>query len=642
VKSSEKLGKLTVYNGSVPERITFGNTVICPATREVFVRGGKAKLPWRTFDVLLLLVQADGEVVPKEEILRQVWGGDFVNDSNLTQAIAQIRKAIDPPPDGKSYIETVPRIGYRLFASAKPPALEAARNGQIVSASQLPPIARHAAPLPRFRLPVLIAVAAILLVAGLALYWMRIQDRWAEENSHSIAVLPLEDLSGDQEQEYFSAGITASLILNLAKIKALRVVSPASALPSTKARKTPAEIARELGVDYVLRGTVERHGDHARLTAQLIAAAGGRQVWAESYERDLQEIPELQGEMSRVIARKVRVQVTPEDQVRLSRIQPVNRNAYEAYLKGRYYQAKRTDDGLKKSIAFFQEAVSRDPGYAQAYAGLADSHTYMANHGFLPPRDAVPQAKAMAAKALEIDDTLAEGHTSLAYIRMVYDWDWPGAEYEFRRSIELDPGYAKAHSLFACYFTLQRRFDEAIGEIRRALELDPLSIYDNTNLGWHLHAARRYGAAIDQFRKTLDMDPGCVEAHQGLGRALEQEESYGEAIAEFQKAISLAGGTPTNLAALAHAYARSGKASDARKVAELLGALSHRTYVPSYEMAIVSTALGNQTEAFTWLEKGYRERDGYLWLWLNVDPRFDPLRPSPRFMALVDNMHLPH
>jgi len=632
------------YNGSVAERITFGNAEIHLASREVFVRGDKAKLPWRTFDVLRLLAQAHGEVVPKEEILRQVWGGEFVNDSNLTQAIAQIRKALDPPPDGKSYVETVPRIGYRLSASTKVPAPEAIRHSHVVIASHIPPVARRASAFRRFRMAVLIALAAILLNSGFALYWTRVQDRPAEVSTmgHSIAVLPLENLSGDPEQEYFSAGITASLTLNLAKIRALRVVSPYSALPYTNARKTPAEIGRELGVDYVLRGTVERHGDHARLTAQLIAAAAGRQVWAESYERDLQAIPALQGEMSHVIAREVRVQVTSEDRVRLSRVRPVNRNAYEAYLKGRYYQAKRTDDGLKKSITYFQEAVSRDPGYGQAYAGLADSHTYMANHGFLPPRDAAPQARVMAAKALEIDDTLAEGHTSLAYIRMVYDWDWPGAEREFRRSIELDPGYAKAHSLFACYFALQRRFDEAIGEVRRALELDPLSIYDNTNLGWHLHAARRYGAAIDQFRKTLDMDPGSAQTHYGLGRALEQQESYAEAIAEFQKAISLAGGTPTNLAGLAHAYARSGNARDARKVVELLQALSHRRYVPSYEMAIVCTALGNRTEAFAWLEKGYRERDGYLWLWLNVDPRFDSLRATPRFIALLDNMRLPH
>ena len=632
-----------LYNDPVAKRITFGDAEICLASREVFVHGDKARLPWRTFDVLRILAQADGEVVPKDEILRQVWGGEFVNDSNLTQAIAQIRKALDPPPKGKSYVETVPRIGYRLSPAVKVADPEAALNGHVDLAGQLPPMLQPAATSNRFRLAVLIALATILLSSGFALYRTRVQDRRGEVGTmgRSIAVLPVENLSGDPEQEYFSSGITASLVLNLAKIRALRVVSAYSVLPYNKARKTAAEIGRELGVDYVLSGTVERHGDHVRLTAELIAAAAGRQVWAESYERELQAIAALHAEMSQVIAREVRVQVTSNDQVRLSRVRPFNRGAYEAYLKGRYFQAKRTDEGLKRSIAYFQEAVSRDPAYGHAYSGLADTYTYMANHGFLPPRDAAPHARAMAAKALEIDDTLPEGHTSLAYIRMVYDWDWPGAEREFRRSIELDPSYAKAHSLFACYFALLRRFDEAIGEVRRALELEPLSIYDNTNLGWHLHAARRYTAAIDQFRKTLDMDPGSAQAHSYLAQTLEQEESYKEAIAEFQEAISLTGGTPATLAGLAHAYARSGNASDARRLLELLQVLSHRSYVPSYEMAIVYTALGNRTEAFACLEKAYSERDGYLWVRLNLDPRLDALRSHPRFIALLDKMRLP-
>jgi tetratricopeptide (TPR) repeat protein len=228
--------------------------------------------------------------------------------------------------------------------------------------------------------------------------------------------------------------------------------------------------------------------------------------------------PQRRGLVYRTYRREPR-----RDQVGLASTRPVNRSAYEAYLIGRYYQAKRTEDGLKRSITYFQEAVSTDPGYGQAYSGLADSHTYLVNHGFVAPRTAAPQAKAMAAKALEVGDGLAEGHTSLAYIKMVYDWDWDGAASELRRSINLDPGYARAHSLFACYFALQRRFDDALREVHQALDLDPLSIYDNANLGWHLHAAGRYNDAIDQFKKTLDMDPGSAQAHFGLGRALEQK-----------------------------------------------------------------------------------------------------------------------
>jgi TolB-like protein/DNA-binding winged helix-turn-helix (wHTH) protein len=484
----------------------FGDAEIHLVSREVFVHGDKARLPWRAFDVLRLLAQADGEVVPKEEILRRVWGGEVVCDSNLTQAIAQIRKALDPPLDGKSYVETVPRIGYRLSPAAKASHTKASLNGHVVPTAQSPPIVQRLVSSNRFGLAALIALAAIPLSGGFALYWTRVPDWRAEAGTinQSIAVLPIEDLSKDPEQEYFSSGITASLILNLAKIGAIRVVSAYSGVPNHKGRETPTEIGRELGVDYVLSGTVERHGEHARLSAHLISATTGRQVWAEIYDRDLQAIPALHAMMSQIIARELHVQITPKEQVRLSRVRPVNRDAYEAYLKGRYYQAKRTGDGLTKSIAYFQEAVSKDPGYGQAYAGFADTYTYMANHGFLPPRDAAPRAKAMAAKALEIDDTLAEGHTSIAYIRMVYDWDWPGAEREFRRSIELDPSYAKAHSLFACYFALLRRFDEAIGEVRQALELDPLSIYDNTNFGWH--AVCR--APVHRGHRSISEDAG--------------------------------------------------------------------------------------------------------------------------------------
>jgi TolB-like protein/DNA-binding winged helix-turn-helix (wHTH) protein/Flp pilus assembly protein TadD len=645
LKDSEKLGISSVprslirlYNGSVSEEIAFGEAGIRPASRELFVRGTKAKLPWRTFDVLRLLVLARGEVVPKEELLRQVWGAEFVNDSNLTQAIAQIRKVLDPPTEGKSYVETVPRIGYRL---STPPVFAAAPQSNNLSVLVNIDPRQNGRIRSALRRVVVLLLPGVVLGAVLGLWTVRQRPREVRITNRSIAVLPLENLSSDPEQEYLVTEVTNALSLNLAKVRALRVAPGISAGVGRIAREAPAEIGRKLGVDYVLQGTVVRNGDHARITSRLIATASGRPIWAESYDRHLQDIPALELEMCRVIAHEIRVQLTPQDRIRLSSVRPVIGEAYEAYLKGRYYQSKRTETGLKKSIAFFEEAVSKDPGYGQAFAGLADSHTYMANHGFLAPHDAAPKAKAMAAKALEIDDKLAEAHTSLAYIKMVYDWDWAGAESEFRRSIELDPSYAKAHSLFACYFALQRRFDEALAEVRLALKLDPLSIYDNHNLGSHLLAARRYSDAVDQYRRTIDMDPASAQTHYGLGRALEQQGLYSEAIEEFKEGISLADGTPSILAGLAHAYAISGRPRDARRVMDRLRALSSRKYVPSYEMAIVYTGLGNQTEAFVWLEKAYRDRDGYLWLWLNLDQRFDSLRRDPRFGALVDRMRLP-
>jgi TolB-like protein/DNA-binding winged helix-turn-helix (wHTH) protein/tetratricopeptide (TPR) repeat protein len=624
----------------VPEEIAFGGIEMRLASRELFVRGAKAKLPWRTFDVLRLLAVACGEIVPKEEILRQVWGGEFVDDSNLTQAIAQIRKVLDPPPEGKSYIETVPRLGYRLSTPVLLAATPQSNDRGVARDPDCRPDIRTPGVWRRAWLAVLFA--GVVLGGACALWAVR-QRLWDVGITHrSIAVLPLENLSNDPEQDYLSTGVTNALILNLARIRTLRVAPAISAGVNQDAREGAAEIGRRLGADYVLQGTLNRNGDHVRITSRLVVTSSGRQIWAESYDRHLQDIPALEVEMCRVVAHEIRVQLTQRDRIRLSSVRPIVGEAYEAYLKGRYYQAKRTEAGLKKSVAFFEDAVTRDPGYGQAFAGLADSHTYMANHGFLAPRDAAPKAKAMAARALEIDDKLAEAHTSLAYIKMVYDWDWEGAEREFRRSIELDPSYAKAHSLFACYFALHRRFDEAIAEIRVALQLDPLSIYENHNLGSHLLAARRYGEAVDQYRKTIDMDPASAQTHYGLGRALEQQGFYSEAIDEFKEGIRLADGTPSILAGLGHAYAISGRAGDAYRVIDRLRELSSRKYVPAYEMAIVYTGLGNPTEAFAWLEKAYRDRDGYLWLWLNLDQRFDTLRPDPRFSALLDGMRLPH
>ncbi|HTP33376.1 MAG TPA: tetratricopeptide repeat protein [Candidatus Acidoferrales bacterium] len=486
-----------------------------------------------------------------------------------------------------------------------------------------------------------LALLSVLVIGASTIYWSR-RERAGTVRSVSIVVLPLENLSSDPEQEYFSEGMSDLLTTDLAKIRALRVISRTSAQAYRRAKTPLREIARELGVDYVVEGTVQRAGQRVRITAQLIALPAERHVWAESYERDLRDILALQQEVASVIARQVRVRLTPEDHARLASARRVNHEAYQAYLKGRYYQEKRTADGLKKAIGYFREAIAKDPGNGLAYSGLADSHTYLVNHGYLRPHEGGPQAKAMAMRALEIDGTLAEAHTSLAYILMVYDWDWTGAESEFRRSIDLDPGYAKTHSLYACYFTLQGQFDQAVGEMRRALEVDPLSIYDNTNLGRHLYLARRYSDAVDQFRKTLDMDSGSPHARWGLGEALSQQGLYAEAIAEFQKAISLAGPTPDILTGLALAYARSGKIRETYSILDQLLTLAHREYVSSYDIAIVYAALGNRTQALASLDKAYQDRDGYLWIWLTVDPRLDSLRPDPRFRAMLDTLRLPH
>lgn len=519
----------------------------------------------------------------------------------------------------------VPAIVEREHAGAQAPAtLRESLPGASVRLSA------------RRRAPILVL---ILLTAGIAGY--RFWGPRESRKSPSIAVLPLENLSTDPEQEYFSDGMTDALITDLAKIRTLHVKSRTSALSYKRAKKPLAEVARELGVDYVVEGTVQRAGQRVKITAQLIALPAERHVWAESYERDLRDIFALQRELASVIAHEVRAQLTAQDRTRLAVARQVSHEAYEAYLKGRYFQEKRTEDGLKRAIDYFHEAIRRDRSYGEAYSGLADSQTYLINHGYVPPLEAGPQAKVMAAKALEIDNTLAEAHTSLAYIRMIYDWDFPGAEAEFRRAIEIDPDYTRAHSLYACYFTAHERFDEALGEMRRALDLDPLSAYDNANLGFHLLMSRRDDEAIEQLQKTVEIAPASWQAHTWMSMVLVQKRRLREAVAHGEQGVSLLPESTATIANLAYAYAEAGETDRARALLERLLALRRRKYVSAHDIAVVFTSLGNRGEALAWLEKAYQERDGMLWIRPAVDRRFDSLRNEPRFRAILRDLRLP-
>jgi serine/threonine-protein kinase len=456
----------------------------------------------------------------------------------------------------------------------------------------------------------------------------------------SIAVLPLANLSGDPEQEYFADGMTEELITNLGKISALRVISRTSVMRYKKTEKPLPQIARELGVDGIVEGSVLRVGDRVRITAQLIQAEQERHLWAESYERDLRDILALQSEVARAIASEVKAALTPQEQTRLASTRPVNPDAHEAYLKGRYYWNLRTEEGLKKSIEYFQQAIEKDPGCALAYAGLADSYVVVSTWNVMAPKEAYPRAKAAAFKALEMDETLAEAHASLGAAREEYDWDWVGAEKEFRRAIELNPGYATAHQWYAEYLSHMGRNNEAIAEAKRAQELDPLSLIINAIRGRVCFYARRYDEAIAQCRRTLELNPGFYPAHLYLGWAYEQEKLYAEAISEYQKAIALEQGNPRLAADLARGYAAVGKRTEAVNIISHLEELSKRRYVPSYAMALTHAALGDASRAFQWLDKAYQDRDSQL-VWLKAEPGFDSLRSDPRFQDLLRRMKFP-
>jgi serine/threonine protein kinase/tetratricopeptide (TPR) repeat protein len=458
----------------------------------------------------------------------------------------------------------------------------------------------------------------------------------------AVAVLPLADLSEHLERDYFADGMTEALITDLAKISALRVISRTSVMQYKGVQRPLPQIARELNVDAVVEGSVLRSGNRVRITAQLIHAATDQHLWAESYERDLRDVLSLQSEVARAIAKEIQVKLTPQDQARLVSARAVDPEAYQLYLKGRFYWNKRTESSLKKSIAHFHQAIDLDPNYTLAYAGIADCYSLLGwdLFGALPPKEALPIAKAAANKALEIDDSLAEAHSSLAWTKLVFDWDWSGAENEFNRAIELNPGYAVAHHFYAECLAGMGRYNEALVEIRRAQELDPLSLIINSVVGWILYFGRQYDQAIAQFQRAIELDPNFWVAHWTLGRAYEGKEAFAEAVAEIQKAIELSAGSPLSLAALGHAYAVSGKRAEAQKVLDGLNESSEQRYVSPFGIAAIYAGLGEIDQAFQWLENAYQERSGWL-IWLRADPVSDPLRSDPRFQDLMRRMNLP-
>jgi TolB-like protein/Flp pilus assembly protein TadD len=451
-----------------------------------------------------------------------------------------------------------------------------------------------------------------------------------------LAVLPLDNLSGDASQDYFADGMTDELITDLAQIRALRVISRTSVMAYKHARKPLPEIARELNVDAVVEGTVLRSGEQVRITAQLIQAPADKHLWAESYEGNLRDTLALQKEVASAIAKQIRIELTPQEQAVLKKSSLVNPEAYESYLKGRYFWNKRTADGFKVALAYFNQAIEEDPKYAPAYAGLADSYDLLGDweYGVLAPNEAYPKAKAAAIKALELDNALSEAHTSLAFSMDVFDWDWDSADREYRRAIELNPGYATAHHWYADHLSEMGRNSEAIAEMRKAEHLDPLSLIISADMAGILLVAHLNDEAIQQSRKTVDMDPNFAIAHLELGQAFVQKHSYNEAIAEFKKAIELSGGSIPCASNLAYAYAISNKRNEAVKI---LNDLKTRSTRNASEIALIYVGLGENDQAMKWLGKAYEEHFNPSIL---LRPAFDPLRSDPRFQNLVHRIGL--
>jgi TolB-like protein/Tfp pilus assembly protein PilF len=531
-----------------------------------------------------MLLEHPGDVITREELQRRIWPADiFVDfDHGLNNAVKRLREALAESAETPRYIETLPRKGYRFIGTltASPRRVE------------------------------------------------------------SLAVLPLENLSGDLEQEYFADGMTEALITALAKIGALRVASRTSAMQYKGIRKPLREIARELGVDAIVEGTVQRSGERLRISAQLLHAPTDTHLWAESYDRDLRDVLALQSEVAQAIAREIRIKLTPVDQARLAEAPPVVPEAYEGYLKGLYHWNKRNREDLKKGIHCFQRAIAKDPTYPAAHLGLADCLSVLGWLGFVVPEEGCGRAKGLLLKALEMDRGSGEAHASLGFATMLYDYDFESAERAFERSIELNPRYATAHHWFGLYLALMGRFEEGYTELKRAVRLDPHSLMIRVTLGFVYWCWRRYDQAIEQFERALEIDSDFITAHCNMGFTYVEQLRYDRAIAAGQKAVELSQSAPTFVALLGDEYAVAGHLLEARKTLEQLQELSKQQYVTSYVVARIYAALGETDEALRWLETAYQERAAWM-VALKIDPRFDNLRSDARFQDLMRRMNFP-
>jgi len=633
----------------------FGTFEANPGSGELLKQGVRVRLQDKPFQVLIVLLQAQGQVVGREEIRSRLWpSGTFVEfDESLNAAVKKLRLALADSAEQPRFIETVPKLGYRFIAPITAPPESIPSAGRAILGSrglEETPGVIEASDLPRRELSSaskvsahpskpfqIIAACCVVLAAAVFTIPYYAGNSASPGQIRSIAVLPLENLSGDAQQQYFADGMTDELITNLAKISSLSVISRTSSAQYRGAKKSLPVIGRELNVDGVIEGTVARSGDKVHVTVQLVDARNDRHIWAEDYEYEADNLLQLQIEIASAVAEQIRVKLTPAEKRHLAESKPVNSEAHEAYLKGLYFWNERTAEGLKTSIAYFEEAIRKDPSYALAYSGLADAYDVSTDYDLLSPRDSYSKAKAAAVKALDLDPNLAQAHATLADMKAAYEWDWMGAETEFKRALELNPGYATAHHWYAQFLTAKGRHPEALAEIHRAMELDPLSPSINAFAGSALYMARKYDDSAELLTKMIGKEAGYAPAHYFLGFTREKQGRLVEAIQEFKEAVDLSGGDPSYVAALGYAYALSGKQRQALAISRELQKRGATEYVSSYDVALVYVGLDHRREALNWLNRAYEEDDPNM-NFLRVEPTFDGIRSEKRFQDLLQRI----
>jgi TolB-like protein/DNA-binding winged helix-turn-helix (wHTH) protein/Flp pilus assembly protein TadD len=631
-------------------------------------------------EILVLLLEHRDEIVTRDQIVARVWGqGVFLDtDNSIRGAIRKLRQVLKDDADTPRFIQTVTGQGYRFIApvvtgeeASGPEASKAGSSVVSTSGKELvseldgwlqarrlrlvhdddgepapPPAAPELANRTsrRWRFVVTMGSLAILCTMAVLAFWTWRRGSGAPALSGGkvvLAVLPFENVSNDPNQEFFSAGLTEEMIAQAGKLNRDRLVVIArSSVARYRGTKLSAkEIGKELNADYLLQGSVRRAGDRVRITVQLIQARDQTDLWTESYDRELKDVLAVQDSVVQSIASEIHIALTQEQKARLIAPRQRQPDAYVAYLKGRYYWNKRTADGMQKAEEYLQQAIDHDPGYAEAYSGLADCNSGLAWHGFKSPAEALPKAEAAARKAVELNPESGEAHASLGLV-LSHRWEWNQAEAEFGRALALDPQYANAHHWYGDYLSIRSRHREALSEARRALELDPLNLMISTWVGLRYYLAHDYSSAIEQNRSSVDLDSSFAAAHLLLGQDYVQGGLHGEGVSELQKAANLSGGSPLYTAQVAVALAVSGRKQEALRIAAELEGLSTKRYVSPYGLAQIQAALNSKEETFKWLEAAY---DGHaVWMgYLAVDPVFNPYRSDPRFQDLLRRLGLP-
>lgn len=626
-------------------RVRFGPFKADLSSRELLRHGRVVRLHQQPFEILAMLLEHPGELVTREDLRQRLWPSNtFVNfDLGLNSAIKKLRDALRDSADDPRYVETLPRRGYRFIGTIEPESTGGPRAEAMANETVSPPEGTH---VPRaygrwLRDPATrwTVAAATTLVAALTLQGP-VSRRHSTAASgmpaiHALAVLPLENLSGDPGQDFFADGMTDALITYLAQIGSVKVISRTSVMPYRGTHKPLPDIGGELHVDAIVEGAVIRAGDRVRIDAQLVEAATDRHLWSATYERSVSEVTSVQTDIARAVASEIRGMLTPAEEARLSHSPSVDPETYDLYLKGRYFWNKYTPDSDRKSIDYFQAALQRRPDYAPAYAGLAEAYV---NRRDLPPREKYAKAKAAARAALRIDDAVSDAHTALAASLFYYDWDWTGAKQEFEHALTLNPNDAMAHQWYGQY-------QKALGwknwaaEVKRAGELDPLSPIVAGG-GWYIQIGQ-YDRAAELLAKKIELDPHLPFPHQLLGAVYRRQGKFDDAIRELRTAADLSGGAPPYLSSLGHAYGLAGRRAEADEMLRQLERLSRQEYVSPYLFAIVYASLGEKDLAFALLDKAVADRAPEL-VMLNVPwGELYPLRTDPRFAELKRRVGLP-